>query len=261
MIKAERQRLILEIIQKEASVEISDLCKRFSVSEMSIRRDLYTLEKKGLLRRVYGGAIRDLGRSYEPPLQLRSTKNIKAKQLIGKKAVEMIFDGDSIALDTGTTTLEISKNLVGVHNLTIVTPSIYIANSIIENVAIDSDVRLILTGGVVRSGEFSMVGHIAERTSLELHVDKAFVTVAGISLENGLTEFNLEDAQIKKALLRTAHKRIIVSDCSKFGVTAFASICDLTQIDTLITDANAPEDMIENLKNRGIEVITVNLEV
>lgn len=253
--KDARQRLILDLLQKNSRVKVADLCEQFSVSEMTIRRDLYLLEKQGLLRRVYGGAIRDLGRSYEPPLQLRSVKNIEAKKWIGKIAAGLIDDGDSIAIDTGTTTLEMIRNLKGLHNLTIVTPSMYIANAIIENLAIDSNVRLIVTGGVVRSGEFSMVGNIPERTLLELHVDKAFVTVAGISLENGLTEFNLEDAQVKKTLLKSATQKVIVSDSSKFGVTAFASICELSQINTLVTDSHAPAEMVNQLTRMGVEVL------
>lgn len=255
MLKAERQRLILEILESNRNVTVSDLCNQFDVSEMTIRRDLSELEQQGLLRRVYGGAIRDLGRSYEPPYQLRSIKNIEAKQAIGKKAAEMVFDGESIALDTGTTTLEIARHLSGVHNLTIITTSLNIANLVVNNFVLHNDVRLILTGGIVRSGELSMIGHIPVNTLQDFHVDKAFIGIGALDLEDGLTEFSMEDALVKRALLKNARERIIVVDGSKFGVVAFTSVCPLSNVHTIITDRYAPVDTVAELKQMGIQLV------
>jgi DeoR/GlpR family transcriptional regulator of sugar metabolism len=154
---------------------------------MTIRRDLRELDREGLLRRVHGGAISNLGRSYEPPYQIRTTRQIEAKRAIGRKAAEMIFDGDSLALDVGTTTLEVVRFLHGKRNLTILTASLPIANEIASSLSLTADVRLILTGGIVRAGELSMVGHIAEETYRSLRVDKAFIGIGGLNLESGLT--------------------------------------------------------------------------
>jgi DeoR/GlpR family transcriptional regulator of sugar metabolism len=255
MLKAARHRRILEMLQNDGQLTIAGLCKQLDVSEMTVRRDLTELEQSGLLRRVHGGAIPDLGRSYEPPYRLRTTRNIAEKQAIGRKAAEMVFDGDSIALDVGTTTFEVARALAGKRNLTIVTASLHIANEIVSTFALDSAVRLIMTGGIVRVGELSMIGHIAERTYRELHVDKAFIGVGALSLKAGLTEFSLEDALVKRGLLDSARQKIGVVDSSKFDRVSFAPVCPLSCLDTIITDASAPSYMLEALQELGIEVI------
>jgi DeoR/GlpR family transcriptional regulator of sugar metabolism len=253
--KAERQRKILELIARNNRVTVADLVTFFEVSEMTARRDLADLAREGLLRRVYGGAMSSLGRSYEPPYLLRTTTNLTLKQAIGKAAARIISDGDSVALDVGTTTLEIVRALEGKANLTVVTASLPVANEIISRFSLDSDVRLILTGGIVRSGEMSMIGQFAARTYSELHVDKAFIGIGGISPKDGLTEYNLDDALVKRALIASADQVIVVTDGSKFGRTTFAQIAPLTEIDTLITDQSAEEQMVAQLEHMGIEVI------
>ena len=255
MLKVERHQLIMETLEEDGRLIVADLVERFDVSEMTIRRDLSDLEQQGLLRRVHGGAVRDLGRNYEPPYQLRANKNQQAKQLIARKAAEMIVDGDSIALDTGTSTLEIVHNLTGTANLTIITHSMTIANEVINSLVLDSDVRLILAGGIVRSGELSMIGHIPLATYQEFNIDKAFVGIAGLSLREGLTEFSLEDALVKRAMLDRAREAILLADGSKFGCVAFASVCSLDCVDSIVTDASAPADMVFELRQSGVQVV------
>lgn len=255
MIQSERRRLIAEQIQRTGSATVSDLCERFKVSEMTIRRDLQDMDREGVLRRVHGGAVSNLGRSYEPPLQTRSTTRTEAKKAIGRKAAELITNGDSIALDTGTTTREIVYSLHEKHNLTIVTTSIPIINDIISNLSLPSDIRLIVTGGIVRPGELSMTGHIAAYTYDEFHVDKAFIGIGGISINDGLTEYNVEDALVKKALIKNAHLRVVVADSSKLGRTTFTSVAPLSAIDMIITDRETPEEFVIELEAKGVEVI------
>jgi DeoR/GlpR family transcriptional regulator of sugar metabolism len=120
----QRQSQIVEILQKKGRISIPEICEMFGISDMTARRDLNEMDRLGLLRRIHGGAVANLGRSYEPPYQMRSTKHQSAKACIGAKAAELIYDGDSIALDVGTTTLEIVKGLKGKRNLTIVTNSL-----------------------------------------------------------------------------------------------------------------------------------------
>jgi DeoR/GlpR family transcriptional regulator of sugar metabolism len=259
MLKAERQSQILEIIQRDGNTTVSDLAERFEVSEMTIRRDLRDLDQQGLLRRVHGGAVSDLGRSYEPPYRLRTTKRVAAKAAIGAAAAELVVDGDSIALDVGTTTLEIARALQHRHNLTILTASLPIANEIATLFSLENDVRLILTGGVVRSGELSMFGHIAQNAYHEFHVDKAFVAIGGLSVEGGLTEYNLEDALVKKPLLESAREVIVVADSSKFGQITLCSVGPLSAVDVVVTDSAAPQDMLDQLEEMGIEVIVARL--
>jgi DeoR/GlpR family transcriptional regulator of sugar metabolism len=255
MIQVERHGEILKLVRENGKIAVSEICERFEVSEMTARRDLRSLDQQGLLRRVHGGAVSSLGRSYEPPLQVRSTKNAEAKRAIGRRAAELVFDGDSIALDVGTTTLEVARSLRGRHGLTIITSSLPIANEIISNFSLDNEVRLILTGGIIRPRELSMIGHLAERAFHELHVDKAFIGVGGLSIDRGLTEYNLEDALVKRPLLRTAKQKIVVTDSSKLGRTTFASIGSLSSIDIVVTDESVPDQIVEVLREKGVEVL------
>ncbi len=251
----ERHSKIIEVVLERGRVTIPEICQMFHVSEMTARRDLNELDRQGLLRRVHGGAVANLGRSYEPPYQMRATKNQEAKAAIGQKAAELIYDGDSIALDVGTTTLEIVRGLKGKRNLTILTNCLQIANLVVDVLSLETEARLIVAGGIVRPRELSMIGALPERVYQEFHVDKAFIGIAGISLEDGLTEYNIEDAQIKRILFRSAREKIVVADSSKFGVTTFASVAPLSAVDKIVTDARAPADMVEQIRQLGVEVI------
>lgn len=252
---SERQNKIVEIVLETNRITISDICELFGVSDMTARRDLNELDRLGLLRRVHGGAIANLGRSYEPPFTTRVAKNQSAKTAIGLKAAELVYDGDSIALDVGTTTLEIVPGLVSKRNLTIVTSSIQIANSIVDKLSLEIDARLILTGGIVRPRELSMIGSIPAQVFKDLHVDKAFIGIGGISMEDGLTEYSMEDTWIKQILIQSAREKIVVADGDKFGVTTFASVAPLTAVDKIITDMSAPHDMVDRIIRAGVEVI------
>ncbi len=251
----ERQARIVEIVMQQGRITVPEICNLFDVSDMTARRDLNELDRRGLLRRVRGGAIAGLGRSYEPPFQSRALKHPDAKRAIGLKAAELIFDGDSVALDVGTTTLEIVPGLKGKRNLTILTSCLQIANLVVKTLSLEVDARLILAGGIVRARELSMIGGIPERVYGDLHVDKAFIGIGGVSIEDGLTEYNLEDSEVKRVMIRSAREKIVVADSSKFGVTTFAAVAPLTAIDKIVTDANAPADMLDEIRKLGVEVI------
>lgn len=258
MIPLERQRRITEKVLEAGQISIAEIIDLFRVSEITARRDLNELDRQGLLRRVHGGAIANLGRSYEPHYQTRAVKNKAEKVIIGLKAAEQVFDGDSIALDVGTTTLEIVRGLHDKRNLTIVTSSIQIANEVIATLSLETNVRLILAGGVVRARELSMIGMLAERTVRELHVDKAFIGIGGISLSDGLTEFNMEDARMKQVLIESAQEKFVVADSAKFGKTTFTTVGPISAVDAIVTDANAPRDQVEKIKALGVRVIIAN---
>jgi DeoR/GlpR family transcriptional regulator of sugar metabolism len=255
MRSVDRHQKVVELVMTKGSVSIQDMSRLFGISEMTARRDLNELDRQGMLRRVHGGAIASLGRSYEPPFPTRATKNQTTKMAIGLRASHLIYDGDSIALDVGTTTMEIVPGLIGKRNLTIVTSCLQIANLIVDKLSLEIDARLILTGGIVRPRELSMVGAIPERAYRDFHVDKAFIGIGGISLEDGLTEYNIEDAQIKQMLIRSAREKIVVADGSKFGVTTFSTVAPLTAVERIVTDKDAPRDIVEKIRETGVEVI------
>ena len=249
-----RYRYILEQIDQRGSVSVIDLAENLAVSDMTIRRDLNELEKVGMIRRVHGGAVSARGRSFEPPLFFRSTENKAIKQILGKYASQMVLEGDSITLDVGSTTYEIAVNLENKHNITLVTPSIPIANLFLNR----SDVRLILPGGIVRPGESSMVGEPARRNLETLFVDRLFLGVAAINSQAGLTEYNMDDSDIKKAMIRNAKEVVLVLDSSKFEKTAFASVAPIKALHHLITNEEPPKSLLSVLKDNNVTVHIVN---
>jgi len=260
LIPEDRRRQIVHTVNAKGKISVAEISDLFDVSEMTARRDLRALDQAGLLRRVHGGAINQLGRSYEPPYPARGQENAEAKRLIGRAAARLVVDGDSIALDVGTTTLEVARGLEGKHNLTVVTASIPIANELISLFSLEDQIRLILTGGMVRAGELSMVGHLAQRAFSELHVDKAFIGVGGLNIQHGLTEYNVDDTLVKRPLFETAKKRIVVADRTKLGRTTFSKIAAIEAMDLLVTDARAPANLLHALEQRGIEVVIAEEE-
>ncbi len=246
----ERRATIMQVITDQGAVTVADLCERFQVSDMTIRRDLSALEKAGLIRRIHGGAVSSRGRSYEPPFLTRAQESRAAKQAIAALAAELVNDGDSIALDVGSTTLEMARHLTGKHDITVLTASLPVANVLADHPGI----RVILTGGILRHGEQSMIGAIAEEAFARFHVDKAFIGIGGVDLENGLTEYNVEDAQVKQAMIRSSQYRILLADSTKFGRTTFASVAPLTEIDRIITDDELDMSYRTALEELGIRV-------
>ena len=257
MIPAVRLKRIVEIIETENAVTVSDLCSRLNVSEMTIRRDLRHLAKDNLLVRVHGGAIATRGRSFEPPRLMRAEVNAHLKRAIADQAALLVHEGDSIVLDVGTTTLELSRRLVDMPNLTIITNSLPLANILSES---SSSCRIIVCGGVLRPGELSMGGHIAERTFKDFQVDKCFLGVGGVHADSGLTEYNLEDALVKQVIIKHAKQVIVLADNSKLNQTCFKSIAPLSEVDTIVTDEEASADEIEKIRARDVKIITAPVQ-
>lgn len=251
---SERQRRILETSRTQSTLSVPDIAKKFSVSEMTVRRDLRQLDRMGLLRRVHGGAVADRGRSFEPSYLARAGERMPQKQAIAQRAASLVSAGDSIVLDVGTTTLEIASRLVDMQNLTVVTTSLRIANVLSDS----PGVRLIVTGGVLRAGEQSLVGHLAERALQDFHVDKALIGVGGIDPVNGVTEFNLEDTLVKRVILEHAKKVIVAADSSKLGRTCLNAVAPLSRVDVLVTDEEASPTIVSSLRQSGIDVVVVS---
>jgi DeoR/GlpR family transcriptional regulator of sugar metabolism len=246
----ERRTYIISLVETGKSVDIKELAEELNVSEMTIRRDLTSLEKTGVVRRFFGGAVSTRGRSYEPPLLLRNTLASKAKTAIGKRASEMIIEGDCVALDVGSTTFEIARNLTGRNNLTVITPSLFIANLLVS----EPGIRVILPGGILRHGEASIVGDLAQTAFKGLFVDKLFLGVGGIDAQAGLTEYNWDDTLVKKAMIHSAKQVIAVVDSSKFERVAFVQIGNFNDIHHLVTDEMPPSLLRGELEKSEVTI-------
>jgi DeoR/GlpR family transcriptional regulator of sugar metabolism len=246
-----RRELVLDLLERKERVTVAEVSVLTEVSEMTVRRDLEALERQGALKRVHGGAISAVSSSYEPPFSVRAQRARAAKERIGEVAAGLLGEGETVILDVGTTALEVAESLRGRWNISIMTPSLRAGEVLAE----ESGIRLMLTGGVVRPGERSLVGDHAERAFADLRFDTFVMGVGGIEAQAGLTEFNLDDARVKRAALARARRCLVVADSSKLGRVAFAGICPLEKVDVVVTDAQAAPDDLAPLEAADVEVI------
>lgn len=238
---------------------MSELAERFSVSQVTIRKDLSRLEAADGLQRVHGGAILEAAELQtpraqsgvaEPAFQQRERKNRLEKRAIGLMAAQLVGDGDSVALDASTTALEVARHLGGRRELTVITNGIRIALELVG----DPGITVLMPGGRLRWEAFSLVGRWGDPLLESVNIQKAFVGAVGVTLEKGLTDATHEEAQIKRAMVRAAHEVIAVVDHTKFGRVALATFAPIEEVGLLISDAGAPPEMAEQIEARGVEV-------
>jgi DeoR/GlpR family transcriptional regulator of sugar metabolism len=250
-----RHQMIIQMLSEKGAITVAELCDLFKVSDMTVRRDLSTLESAGLVRRIYGGAVSGRRRSFEPPFLTRTQESQQVKEAIGAYAASLVSEGDSVALDVGTTTLEMARNLSRLRAITVITASLPIVNVLVDY----TDIQVILAGGILRREEQSMVGPIAEETFQRFHVDKVFIGVAGVDLEAGLTEYNLDDARVKEHLIRSGQRHILLVDSGKLGRRKFAAVARLSDIHEIVTDDKIEDDYYHALQKMGITVHVVEI--
>lgn len=249
----ERREKILELLALNKRVKINELLEIFNVSIETIRRDLEALENEGCLKRVYGGAILENNRGLEISLSTRSNLNTDEKIKIATKAVEMINDGDTIIFDSGTTCAEIAKRINKKENLTILTNSIHIAMDLFNH----SDHNIYFIGGKMRKNELATSGFLAEKFLDNFSVDKCFIGIGGITLEDGITDYHIEECNLRNEMMKSSKSVIAVCDNSKFGVKALFKVSKLDEIDILITDDLTPKAFLEDIRNLGVKVEVV----
>ncbi len=251
----ERKAKIIELLNENSKLVVPDLCEYFSVSPATIRNDLRELENGGLLKRTHGGAILNTKTGYELNSYQKEVKNLAAKQAIARYAISLVEDGDTIAIDTGTTTLEFAKLLSEKNGITAVVNDIDIARELEEN----SEANIILTGGILRRNFHCTIGPIARKALEGLSVDKAFIATNGISVKRGLTTPDLNQSEVKKAMIDIASEIIVLCDSSKIGNVAFSQIAALDKVNRLITDEGIEERELQEFKALGIPVDIVKI--
>ncbi len=249
--KNARREKILELIREDGSAKVIKLSKIFKVSEVTIRQDLENLEKEGFILREHGGAFLRNVEENVKSITLLNQENIEKKQKIGKKAAELIESGETIILDSGSTTTEIARNLLGKKGLTVITNALNIALILGAEPGID----LIVTGGEFKPPTLSLTGQKAADFLEDIHVDKLFLATAGISLRSGLTYPSLNDIVVKKAMIDAADTTYLVADSTKIGKNAFASLGALSLIDYIITDPGIAPEHLQLFKDHEIELI------
>lgn len=251
MLAIERRNAILTKVSSEGKVLVADLSKEFEVTEETIRRDLEKLDNDGLVRKTYGGAIKNESFNIDLPFHVRKQTNVESKQKIAALIGEMINDGDYIMLDASTTALCVIKNILHKKNITLITNSIEILLELCNK----PEWNVLSTGGMLKEGGLSLVGYQAEKMISGFHVDTAICSCKGLDDTNGITDSNERDAEIKKAFFRSANKRVLAADSSKFDRSSFVKVCGFNDIDVVVTEKYPCDTWAERLKQNNIELI------
>jgi DeoR family transcriptional regulator, aga operon transcriptional repressor len=249
----DRRMKIMQKLSVHDQVFVNDLSKEFGVSEVTIRNDLEQLESKKLLVRARGGAMsakQVVG--YDLQLGEKHKLNMSEKARIGKAAARLITDSDTVIIDSGTTTLEVIKNLApSLNNVTIISNALNIANHLVSS----PNINLIIPGGVLRKNSLSLIGPLAEKSFKNFYVDKVFLGVDGFDTLKGISTPNIEEASLNQIMIDIAREVIVVTDSSKFLRKSLAFICKPDRIDTVITDSGISEEDKKRLEDAGIKVI------
>lgn len=248
LLVVERQQKILALVNKRESIRVSELSQVFQVTEETIRRDLFQLEKLKKIRRSHGGAVSI--KPSEIPYFEREIMNVKEKREIAQQAVQWIQAGDRIILDASTTAWYMAKILPDIP-LMVITNSLKVSMELSQKQKID----VISTGGILHSKSLSFVGPLAERSLESYHVNKVFLSCKGIHFHWGFSESNEMQALIKKQMMSIADQVYLLVDNSKFGVQAFAHVGDIKKMDRVITDSKTDKQMIQDLMDHEVMVI------
>lgn len=250
-----RRSSILQILRENSNVSVAELSKRFGVSEVTIRKDLNLLKERNLLVRTRGGAITsDQGAvENEVSLRFKTLAHYREKRAIGRAAAELIEDGDTIIIDSGTTALQVACNLHKFKNLTVLTNALNVAQEVLSY----KRFNVILLGGYIRNSSESVVGALAELNLKMFYCDKLFLGVDSFNLENGISTPSIEEANINQIMIQRSRKVFAVFDSSKVNKRALAYITGLDQIDAVVTDDGMDKTMRKQLKAMDIKVIAV----
>ena len=232
MLPIERQKKFLNLLSIKDVITISDFMTKFDISIETVRRDLSILEKQGKIEKVYGGAKLKKSILNEPVMEERMVHKLKEKDWIGKKCSEFIDDGDCIFIDSGSTTYHITKHIKDKKNLTIITNSIAVVNELIN-----TDFEIIIIGGKIRHEERSIVTFDYIFNFSELNIQKSFICAGGVTVENGISDFNMQEAVTRKKIIERSKQIYVAADSSKLGRDVMISIAPLNKINFIITDS------------------------
>ncbi len=251
MLAIERRNAIISRLNMDGKVIVTDLAQEFNVTEETIRRDLEKLDKEGIAKKTYGGAVANRSLNVDLPSSVRKRTNVELKQHIAEKISSMINDGDYIMLDASSTAMYVVKCIKQKKNITLITNSV----EILLELADKDDWNILSTGGTLKVGALSLVGSTAERMIRGFHVDIAVCSSKGIDINMGITDSNEKDAQMKQAIFSSAAKRVLVIDSTKFDRIAFTKVCDVDDVDVIVTDCKPEDRWVKHIEDRGTELI------
>jgi DeoR family transcriptional regulator, aga operon transcriptional repressor len=250
---AERQEQILRLVQRARRVTIPEICRAFGVSEATARRDLELLAKAGQLKRFHGGASAIGEAPPELPIHQRSADQAGEKRRIGQAAAGLVENGQTIFLGSGSTIHELARALVDHRDLTVITNSLLVVNTLAGR----ERISLVGLGGLFRPSELSFIGHITESALAELRADRVFIGIHAIDVQAGLTNAYLPETMTDRAILRIGREVIVLADHTKCGRVSTAYLAPLTAAHTLITDEITPLPFTDAVNDCGVQVLRV----
>jgi len=254
MLADERRTLILNKLNENRYVQVSDLAEELDVTTVTIRRDLDEMEEEGLCIRKRGGAIRvNPGVSMEMPYNIKLHEMVDAKERIAQQALEFIDDGDTIILDAGSTTYALALLLNTKVQIKVVTNDLKIAVKLAEN----PKINLICTGGTARTSVYSLQGSLTESFIRDIKVDKTFLGADAIHPDGVISNVNIEEVAIKKAMIMAADQTILLADSSKFIKSGFYKVCDIEDIDILISDSGISKESLDFIESYNIKRLII----
>jgi len=256
MLSEQRHQEIINILARDGSVKTTTLCKKLSASRETVRRDLEYLETNGRLKRIHGGAMRvetqheDSGDYVS--FEKRKSEHSAYKEEVALEAAQHISEGQVIALDSGTTALELARVIKNrFHSLTVISNSLMIANELADA----KGITLILTGGVYNREENAFLSDMATLILSKVNIDVLFLTTCGISAERGITYQRVDDLIIQNKLVEASDKTIVITDSSKLGKNSLVRMSGIEEVSMIITDSHADPEQIERLEQAGVEVV------
>lgn len=253
MYAPERHQQILETARANGRVEVAGLARDLAVTPETVRRDLTALERRGVLRRVHGGAIPVERLGIEPGVADRESHAAGEKERIARAALDELPDGGSIIIDAGTTTVRLAELLPTDRELTVVTHSIPVASILVSR----PNLTLHLLGGVVRGRTLAAVGDWTKAQVAEIYADVAFMGTNSVSVERGLTTPDTVEASVKRALMDASRRTVVLADHTKFGREDFARVAPLADVDTIITGVELDVELAEDIENAGPRMVVV----
>jgi DeoR/GlpR family transcriptional regulator of sugar metabolism len=255
MLAQQRQQAILDLVQQRGGIRVADLVREFSVSDMTIRRDLEVLAERGLVAKVHGGATTVGATSTEEPgFAAKSVRQRQEKEAIARRVAQLVRPGTAVAISAGTTTWTLANHLTDVPELTVVTNSIQIADVFYRSGRADQ--TIVLTGGI-RTPSDALVGPVAVNAIHSLNVDLLLLGVHGISVRAGFTTPNLMEAETDRAMVGAARRLVVLADHTKWGTVGLSTIARLGDADVLITDSGLDDDARTTMTEEVGELIVV----
>lgn len=256
LLTEERKRKIVELLANDGRVKVNDLARRFGVSAVTIRGDLDVLSQNGSLVRSHGGAVQRQEHVVpDYPIEYKEALHHAEKVRIGRAAAQLVQPGQTILLDSGTTTVEMARHLkqLKIKSLTVITHALNVATELAD----EANITLVMIGGILRQVSRSFVGPQAERMLRDFHVDHCFLAVDGLDVETGASTPDILEAQLNALMLGSAREVTVVADASKIGRRSLSVIGPLSRIHRVVTDVSLGDEMVAVLRERGVEVITV----